>query len=213
MDHLPESGKKLPELSTVPVSRSVRWGGMFLLLGGSLMAAMFVIFTYVHGPTSFNMDSPFLGKGMFFWGVMTSTPPSLLVALGIILLYPQLVQPGKRLARTGFFLTLIGLIVPAISDWMLGAMGPPFLLPLLAIGLVLLGVGNRHNPWMRGERRTIVLLVGSLLLLASVSFFVPQDVSDSFGGYRIYGILVYFLPGLNWAWFGANLWRDKWMEG
>jgi len=196
-----------------PGSRSERWAGLLLLLGGFLMAAFWVIFTNVHGPTSFNMDSPFLGKGMFFWGVMTSTPPSLLVALGLILLYPRLVQPGSRLARTGFFLTLIGLIVPAISDWILGAMGPPFLLPLLGIGLILLGVGSRHNPWMQSERRTILLLIGGLLLLASASFFVPQAVSDSFSGYRIYGILVYFLPGLNWAWFGANLWRDKWMEG
>ena len=79
-----------------PRSRSERWAGVALLLGGSLMAAMFVIFTYVHGPTSFDLDSPFLGKGTFFWGVMTSTPPSLLVALGLILLYPQLVQPGNR---------------------------------------------------------------------------------------------------------------------
>jgi small-conductance mechanosensitive channel len=177
------------------------------------MAAMFVIFTYVHGPTSFDLDSPFLGKGTFFWGVMTSTPPNLLVALGLILLYPQLVQPGNRLARSGFNLTLIGLVVPAISDLILGALGPPLLIPLLGIGLILLGVGSRHNPWMQSERRTIVLLIGSLLLLATASFFIPQEVSDSFSGYRIFGILVYFLPGLNWAWFGANLWRDKWMEG
>jgi len=196
-----------------PGSRLERWAGLILLLGGFLMAAFWVIFTNVHGPTSFNLDSPFLGKGMFFWGVMTSTPPSLLVALGLILLYPQLVLPGARLARTGFFLTLIGLIVPAVSDLVLGAMGPPLLLPLLGIGLILLGVGSRNNPWMQGGRRTIVLLIGSLLLLATASFFIPQEVSDSFSGYRIFGILVYFLPGLNWAWFGASLWRDKWMEG
>lgn len=200
-------------MDTIQHSRSERWAGLFLLLGGTLMAAMFVIFTYVHGPTSFDLDSPFLGKGTFFWGVMTSTPPSLLVALGLILLYPQLVLPDARLARTGFFLTLIGLIVPAISDLVLGALGPPFLMPLLGIGLILLGAGSRHNPWMQGERRTIVVLVGILLLLGIALFLLPLDFFDRIFGYRIYGILVYFLPGLNWAWFGANLWRDKWMEG
>jgi len=194
-------------------SRTELWAGVGLMLGGFLMAAAWIIFTNVHGPTSFNEDNLFLGKGMFFWGVLTSTPPSLLIALALILVYPHLVPPGVRLARVGFNLTLIGLIVPAISDLILGAMGPPLLLPLLGIGLILLGVASRHNPWMQGGRRTIVLLVGALMLLATASFFIPLEFSDRYSGYRIFGIMVYFLPGLLWAWFGLSLWREKWMEG
>ena len=213
MDNPSERVKKTPEVNSTPVSRSVRWAGAFLMLGGFLMAAFWIIFTNVHGPTSFDLNSPFLGKGTLFWGMLTSAPPNFLVALGLILLYPQLVPLGSRLARAGFNLTLIGLIVPAISDLVIGALGPPLLLPLLGIGLILLGVANRHNPWMQGGRRTILLLVGILLLLGIAMFLLPLDFFDRISGYRIYGILVHFLPGLNWAWFGANLWRDKWMEG
>ena len=194
-------------------TRTERWAGLALMLGGFLMAAAWVIFINVHGPTSFNQDGAFLGKGMFFWGVMTSAPPSLLIALGLILLYPQLVPPGVRLARAAFIITLIALTVTAITDLVLGAMGPPFLMPLLGFGLILLGVGNRHNPWMQGIRRTIVLLIGTLLLIAFASFLIPLEFFDRYGGYRYFGVAAYFLPGLNWAWFGLGLWREKWMEG
>ncbi len=125
MDNPSERVKKTPEVNSAPVSRSVRWAGVFLMLGGFLMAAFWIIFTNVHGPTSFDLNSPFLGKGTLFWGMLTSAPPNFLVALGLILLYPQLVPLGSRLARAGFNLTLIGLIVPAISDLVLAPWDRP----------------------------------------------------------------------------------------
>ena len=46
-------------------------------------------------------------------------------------------------------------------------------------------------------------VLGSLLMIAMILVFIPVQNSDAFGGYRIFGIAAYALPGLGWAALGA----------
>jgi hypothetical protein len=181
-----------------------RWAGVALVAGGLMMAAMWSVFTVVHGPTSYNEERAVLGGSMFFWGTLLGGPPNLLVALGLGLLTPWLTEGARRSARLGYWLTLAGLVVPAAIDLSIGAMGPPLFVPVAGAGLVLLALGSRESAWL-GFRREVLLGMGVLLLVGFAWALAPLEASDRVGGYRIYGVLTSFVPGLAWAVLGASL--------
>ena len=184
-----------------------RWASLAFVAGGVFMAVLWIVFTYVHGPTSYNLDRPVLGQTLFFWGMLLSAPPNLLVALGLVLLHPQLAKGASRMARIGYTLALIGLLVPAVIDLIIGAIGPPFFVPVLSAGLILLALGSQYNPRIKRQNLILLLLIGIFQGVAFALALIPLDISDQFGGYRIYGIFAHFLTGIGWIALGAGLWK------
>ena len=187
-------------------NKRVRWASLAFVAGGLLMAVLWIVLTTVHGPTSYNQDRAVLGRTLFFWGTLLSAPPNLLVALGLVLLYPLLVKRASRLARAGYALALIGLVVPAGIDLIIGALGPPFFVPIVGLGLILLALGNRHNPRLQRPGLDLLMLIGIFQVVAFALALIPLEVSDQIGGYRLYGIFAHFLTGIGWVVLGANLW-------
>lgn len=87
----------------------VRFAGvMAVVAGGLLMAALWLVFTSAHGPTSFNEDRVILGGSMLFWGMLLGGIPNLLIAAGLVVFSSRLALLTGRLARVGYVLLLIG---------------------------------------------------------------------------------------------------------
>lgn len=188
-------------------NRFERWASLAFIAGGLLMMVLWVIYTTVHGPTSYDETRPVLGRTTLFWGMLLSAPPNLLVALGLVLLRPRLAQGASRMARTGYTLALIGLLVPAVIDLIIGAIGPPFFVPVLGAGLILLALGSRNNSRISRQSLNLLMLIGIFQVIAFALALIPLEVSDPFGGYRVYGIFAHFLTGIGWIVLGASLWN------
>jgi hypothetical protein len=190
-------------------SRFERWAGLAFIASGLLMAALWIIYTTVHGPTSYDETQPVLGRSTLFWGMLLSALPNLLAALGLMFLYPLLVQGARRMAKAGYALSLAGLLIPAVIDLIIRALGPPFFVPVLGAGMILLALGSRSNPRLLPQSITLILLIGIFQLIAFALALIPLEISDQFGGYRIYGIFAHFLSGLGWAALGWTLHKKK----
>ncbi len=169
------------------------------------MILLWIIYTTVHGPTSFDHTGVVLGRSTLFWGGLLGSFPNLLLALGLILSYPWLVKPAGLLARIGYILTLTGLIIPAVIDLFAGGLGPPIFVPLVGIGLILTAFGNRGNSTIQRRSRSLLMVLGLLQITAIASAFVPREVSDGIGGYRLYGILAHIAFGVGWIMLGIWL--------
>ncbi|WP_411278338.1 hypothetical protein [Gaiella sp.] len=181
---------------------------MTLIVGGLLMVPMWVRFTTLHGPTSFNENRHWLGGSSIFWGGMMGFA-SLLIVIGVYG-HRALLEAGGRSARIGFWLVLAGLGIPALADIALRAAVPPFLMPLAATGLILLAAAHRHDPALPMTCRVALLITGLLLSAAFLMNLVPLETLDRFQWYRLYGILSNVLFGLGWVVFGASLaWKQQ----
>ena len=193
------------EANSDPESRS--WPNLALITGGLLMVPMWVRFTTLHGPTSYNEDGQWLGQGAIFWGGMMGFA-SLLIVIGT---YGSraLLEAGGRSARIGFWLALVGLGIPALVDIAIRAAVPPLLMPLAATGLVVLAAAHRHDPALPITCRVALLVMGLLLSAAFLMNLVPQETLDRFHWYRLYGLLSNVLFGLGWVVFGASLTRKQ----
>jgi hypothetical protein len=189
------------------VSRFERWAGLAMIAGGLLAAALWIIYTNVHGPTSYDETRPVLGRSTLFWGMLLSAVPNLLVALGLVGLYPRLARGVGRLARAGYFLSLMALLIPAVIDLIIRALGPPFFVPVLGVGLILLAQGSRGNPRLLPQSVRLILLIGVFQLIAFALALIPLEVSDAIDGYRIYGIFAHLLSGLGWVVLGWTFWK------
>ena len=172
------------------------------------MAVSWIAFTYAHGPTSYNLDRTVFDRNIFFWGAMLGGPPNLLVGLGLILLYPTLLKGASRLVKAGYALTLVGLVVPALMDlFFWGALGPPFFIPLVGLGLILLGLGSRGNPQLSSQYLNLLILIGICQVIGFALALIPLEISDPFGGYRVTGLFAYFFTGLGFAALGVSFWK------
>jgi hypothetical protein len=189
-------------------TRAVRWASLAFIASGLLMAALWLIYTNVHGPTSYDETHPVLGRSTLFWGMLLSALPNLLAVLGLVFLYPLLAQGARRMAKAGYALSLAGLLIPAVIDLIISALGPPFFVPVLGVGMILLAVGSRDNTRILPQSVSLILIIGIFQLIAFALALIPNDVSDQFLGYRIYGTFAHFLSGLGWAAFGWTL-RNK----
>lgn len=171
--------------------------------GGLLMAALWLLYTWLHGPTTFQEDHHLLGRDVHFWGMLLGVVPNSLIAVGLIALRGWLAAPG-RLAAAGHGLICGALVVPAVLDLTVQAINAPFFLPVQAAGLFLLAAGLR-SPIDQGTLRTSLVVLGGLLGAGMMVAFLPQDFSDSIGGFRIFGVFAYFLAGLAWSGVGYAL--------
>lgn len=130
---------------------------------------------------------------------------------GLLMARPALTTATTAVGSVGYYLILVGLLAPAAAGAALQGLGPPFLMPIVGIGLILLAIGNRGNPAMTSFRRATLRSVGVLLMIAFAWGLASQDVSDSVGGYRIFGATGYLGAGVGWAVFGvaASLGRSN----
>ncbi len=129
-------------------SKISNWPELLMIVSGLLMAILWPLFTILHGPTSFNRDGHFLGQDPLFWGMVMSAPASLMIALGLIARYPLLARVDRK-ARIGFRLLLVGLVISALVNLITVSLGPPFMVPLIAIGCLLLGTSHRKRKFSR----------------------------------------------------------------
>lgn len=197
----------MPPAARIPL---LRWSSLAFSAGGLLMAALWIVYTSVHGPTSFDQTRIVLGRSTLFWGSLLSIPLGLLAALGWILLYPRLAGGARRLSRTGVALTLAGLLVPALADLLIWrALGPPFFVPVLGAGLILTAAGNRCSPLLPRSSLTLMLVIGSFQLFSFVLALIPLAVSNQISGYRIFGLFAYFFTGIGWMALGLSFWKAQ----
>jgi hypothetical protein len=187
-------------------NRSARWLSLAFIAGGALMIGLWLIFTNVHGPTSYNLDRPFLGRGMFFWGMLLGGPPNLLVAAALLGLAPRLTQGAPRRARVGLGLAVFGLAAAGALDLIVGAINAPFFIPVVAAGLLLLALGRSHRPDLPRAAWISLAVIGALNLIAFAWVLAPLELSDAVAGYRLYGLLAHVGTGLGWVAVGLSLW-------
>jgi len=192
-------------MSTDVADARTGWASVLLVVGGLLMAVLWLIFTTAHGPTSFNEDRTVLGGSMLVWGMLLGGIPNLLIAAGLVLFSSRVALATGRSARVGYVLTLIGLIAPALIDLSIQALGAPFFLPIAAIGMALLACGNRHNPRVSRPSRLLLMAIGVLLAIAMAWALLPNALTDPIGGYRIYGSVAYLGAGTGWALVGISI--------
>jgi hypothetical protein len=193
-----------------------RWGRLAISVGGLLMASLWLVYTSVHGPTSFDEVNSVLGRDTLFWGMLLGVVPNVSISAGLLMARPALTTATTAVGRVGYYLIIVGLLAPAATDAALQALGPPFLMPIVGIGLILLAIGSRGNPAMTSFSRATLQSVGVLLMIAFAWALASQDVSDSLGGYRIFGAMGYLGAGIGWAVFGvaASLGRTAtWSSG
>ena len=186
---------------------ATRVGGALLIAGGSVALPLWVVFTNAHGPTSFNENRLTLGRDVDFWGMLLGVIPNVLVAAGVWLSRPILLRGGDGGVRVGYWVVLVALLISAGLDLTSGTLGPPSLLPFVAVGLVMLAVAGRTGAGLTWAIRSACLALGVLLGVAFGWALTPLDVFDSVGGYRIYGAMAHLLAGLGWATVGALIVR------
>jgi hypothetical protein len=186
---------------TEPAS-AARLGGALLIAGGLAAIPLWLVFTVVHGPTSFNENNVTLGLDMHGWGLLLGVIPNALVAAGLWLGRSMLLRDGRRGARIGFGLLLLAVIVSAGLDLLFRALGPPILLPFIAAGAIVLALAPSHGSGPGSRIRITLLGLGLLLAVAFVWALTPLDTFDRVGGYRIYGVMAHLLGGLGWALLG-----------
>jgi hypothetical protein len=190
-------------LFTSPAPR--RWPSLVLIAGGSLMVGLWLIFTNVHGPTSYNLDRPFLDRGMHFWGMLLGGPPNLLVAAALLGLAPRLTEGASRRSRVGLGLAVFGLAAGGALDLIAGALNAPLLIPLIGVGLLLLALGRTASPALPRAALMALVAIGVLELVAFAWALAPLALSDQVAGYRWYGLLAHVGTGLGWVALGLAL--------
>jgi hypothetical protein len=75
--------------------------------------------------------------------------------------------------------------------------------------MILLALGSRSNTRLLAQSIKLILLIGIFQSIAFALALIPNEVSDQFLGYRIYGIFAHFLSGLGWAALGWTLRMKK----
>lgn len=190
-----------------------RWPALMIIAGGAMMAALFPVFTVLHGPTSYYERGQWLGIDGLAWGALMNGVPSLLIAAGLIGARGSVVGAGGRAVKTGHVLVLVALIVPGVVDLAIRAIGAALLMPLEAAGLLLVGLGSRARPTLSGSARRTLVVMGVLLTLAFATAVPPVETTDQWQGYRVFGVLAYLLVGIGWIVFGALLARDQRTRG
>src|SRR5687768_9123118 len=188
-------------------SRAPLAGGALLAAGGIVAVPLWLVFTSVHGPTSFNENNVTLGLDMHAWGLLLGVIPNALVASGLWLSRSIVLRGGGRAARIGFGLLVLALLVSAALDLAFRALGPPLMLPLVAAGLLVLPLAPREAPAVEREIRATLLILGLLLAIAFAWALVPLQTSDRVGGFRIFGFMAHLLAGLGWALLGLVIAR------
>lgn len=168
--------------------------------------ALWPIYTTVHGPGSVDQGGYFLGMGTLFWGSMMEGPSGLLIALGLAGSYSRLTAGGGRMARVGYVLTMIGVLIPALVNVAILAVMPPLLAPVFGAGLILIALANRRSASLTRFSQLLLWGLGTVLLWSFLWLLsVRPHVLDEIHGYRIYGAVANVLFGVVWILFGLSL--------
>lgn len=189
-------------------SRSVRAAPAAIIAGGLLMAALFVAFTAAHGPTSVNEEREVLSWDMHTWGLLLGVAPNLLIAGGLWRLREWLAG-GRRAAAAVVVAGCVALVLDAAMNLAFRALGPPFALFLLAPATIALAGLIPAGGAAGARTRVAVAGLGVILAAGLALALIPQEASDSFGGYRVFGTVVYGLGGVAWVLLGLSLARDQ----
>jgi pimeloyl-ACP methyl ester carboxylesterase len=182
----------------------VRVAPVAIILGGLSMAAFFVPFTMAHGPTSYNEEHHILGWDMHAWGFLLGVLPNVLIAGGLWRLR-EWMTGGRRSAKAILAVGCAGLLLDALMNLAFRALGAPFVLFLLVPTSMALAILIPTGDPARARTRVAVAALGMVLATGLAVALIPQETSDSFGGFRIFGTVVYGLGGLLWALLGLSL--------
>ena len=186
-----------------------RWGGLAAMLGGTLWAADWVLFTIGHGPTTVNENREVLGLDPDAW-LQLLVVPLVLVAVGLVALHSLQRSHTGWLGRSGYIVSLVGLAL-----WVVGNLteSPPLPIIILAIGMVLFGVATLRAKVLPRWSRSIPLVLGVLLIpgffLTFPGFildFPPFNWVIAFG---LSGYFTFIAQGLGWVLLGYVLWSQK----
>ena len=79
------------------------------------------------------------------------------------------------------------------------AIGPPYFIPVVAIGLILLAVGSWHSPRLQRQSLFLLMLIGIFQVIAFGLALIPLEVVDQIDGYRIFGLFAHFVTGIGWG--------------
>ena len=172
-----------------------------LVIGGLAMTLLYVPFTLAHGPTSFNIERELLGFDMHRWGLLLGVVPNVLIAYGLWRIRLVLAS-GRRTTRAATTAMCVALFVSAAFDLAFRALGPPFMLFVLAPATLVAALtipAMSPRQWMaQAFLRTLGIALSAALCVG----LIPLETSDSFGGYRVFGVLAYGVPGVVWALLG-----------
>lgn len=182
------------------VIRRPRVAPAALVVGGLVAAAAFVPFTMAHGPTSYNLEHEVLGWDMHNWGFLMGTLPPLLIGAGLWAVECR-VAGGRRAASRAVVVMSVAMLLFAAMNAGVRAIGPPVDLFLLAPASVVAAVTTQR----RGAIRLLLGLLAAAYCAALVLALIPQENSDRFDGYRIFGIVEYAGASLLWTALGATL--------
>ncbi|MEU0885743.1 hypothetical protein ABZ345_44785 [Lentzea sp. NPDC005914] len=169
-----------------------------LVAGGIVAAGTFVPFTLAHGPTSYNVEHEILGWDMHRWGLVMGTVPEVLISAGLWRLR-GVITGGRRATAVALAVVCATMMLFATMNAAFGAVGPPFDLFFLAPACVVLAV---TTP-LRGPARAVLAALAVAYSAATAVGLIPQEMSDSFGGFRLFGLIAYAGTGVLWAAFGA----------
>lgn len=182
------------------------WPSAALIGGGALNIALWPVYTTLHGPGSVDQGGELLGLGTLFWGSMMEGPSGLLIALGLAGSSTRLTVGGGRMARVGYALAMIGVLVPAVVNLAILAVMPPLLAPVFGAGLILLALAARRSGSLTRFGRIVLASLGVVLIWSFLWLLaVRPHVLDEIQGYRIYGAVANVLFGVGWILFAASL--------
>jgi hypothetical protein len=168
------------------------------------MTALFVPFTLTHGPTSYNLEQELFGRDMHFWGLLLGVTPNVLIGTGLWALRGRVAGPN-RIASVTCATACIVLWLSAALDLAFRALGPPFGLLILAPAVLVASVTATPQGPSNRHAQVVLGALGAVLTAACVMALIPMETSDSFGGYRIFGLLAYATTGIMWAVLGLVL--------
>ena len=168
------------------------------------MTLLFVPFTITHGPTSFNEEQTLFRLDMHSWGLLLGVAPNLLIAAGFWTMRRR-VAGSSRLAVAACTTICAVLGLSAIADLAFRALGPPFGLFVLAPAAVVVCVSAAPRGAVNARARVPIGVLAAVLTTGLILALLPAKTSDSFSGYRIFGVLVYAIAGIAWAILGLML--------
>lgn len=174
-----------------------------IVVGGVVAAVTFLPFTLAHGPTSYNLEREVLGWDMHRWGWLMGTIPELLVAVGLWRLR-ELVAGERRATVGALGVMCAAMVLFAAMNGVLGAIGPPLDLLLLAPASVLAALTTPR----RGPTRAMLVALAAAYCAALAVGVIPPETSDRFDGARVFGLIAFVGVGALWATFGAVLMRE-----
>lgn len=175
-----------------------------LVVGGLLMTLLFVPFTITHGPTSFNAERTLLRLDMHWWGLLLGVAPNVLIAAGFWTMRRR-VAGSSRLAVAACTTMCAVLGLSAIADLAFRALGPPFGLFVLTPAAVVACVSAAPRGSVNARARVLIGVLAAALTTGLILALIPAQTSDSFSGYRVFGVLVYATAGIAWALLGLTL--------